>query len=194
MAQRALPTFDELYRQIERLPEGVTGEILDPGAIRTMSRPGSGHRHAGKGLTRTLGDIDAADGGKGWWVEIEAEIRFPLDRLCVPDLAGWRVERVPQMPRENPIRILPDWVCEVLSPTTMQVDRHKKLPLYIAAGIAHVWLVDPDARLIEVFTPSEGAPKLVASAAEAEVVALPPFGLEMAIERFWLPRTEAPTA
>lgn len=192
MAQTALPTFDDLYRQIERLPEGVTGEILVPGTLRTMSRPASGHRRAAQGLFRCLGGADAADGGSGWWIEVEAEIRFPLDRLLVPDLSGWRVERVPRMPRDNPLRILPDWVCEVLSPSTAQVDRGAKLPLYIASGVEHVWLVDPEARLVEVFTSSEGRPVLVASATEAAVATLPPFGLEIAVERLWLPPAEPP--
>lgn len=81
----------------------------------------------------------------------------------------------------------------MLSPRTTQVDRHIKLPLYIASGIPHVWLIDPEARLVEVFAPSEGRPKLIASAAEAETLALPPFGIEMAIERFWLPPLETPS-
>ena len=90
-----------------------------------------------------------------------------------------------------PLRIVPDWVCEIVSPSTAQVDRHHKLPLYVASGVAHVWLVDPEARLVEVYAASDGKPLLVASLAEAEIAVLPPFGIEIAVERLWLPREEA---
>src|SRR5690349_11720537 len=97
MAQRALKlhTFAEVYRQIEALPQGVTGEILEPGVIRTMSRPGGPHRFSSFRIRRTLQGSDLSEGGSGWWFEIEAEIRFPEDLLAVPDVSGWRAEAWP---------------------------------------------------------------------------------------------------
>src|ERR1700759_5707777 len=98
---RRLRTFNELYAEIERLPEGLTGEILEEGVVRTMSRPGRRHRFAAVACLDALSGANANLRGTGWWIEVEAEIVFPSERLVVPDLAGWRVERVPQFPDEN---------------------------------------------------------------------------------------------
>lgn len=188
---RRIPTFDELYAQIERLPEGMTGEILEPGVLRTMSRPRLAPRRAAQQCFRSLGDADEASGGRGWWLEQEAEIRFPGPRLAVPDLAGWRVERVPELPDENPLTILPDFCCDVLSPGTAREDRGVKLPLYAASGVGFVWLVDATLRMVEVFQTLDGKPLLVATAKDDDTVPLPPFGIEIALSRFWLRRSSA---
>src|SRR5215212_2887797 len=92
----ALPTFDALYEQIRALPENLTGEILEPGVLRTMSRPGKRHRRAARLLLHNLDSYDKNVGGIGWWIDVEAEIRFPGGRLLVPDICGFRVERVPE--------------------------------------------------------------------------------------------------
>lgn len=182
--------FETLYRQIQALPEGVTGEILDPGVLRTMSRPGKAHRRSHRRALEALRSHDASVGGAGWWIEVEVEVRFG-QRLLVPDLCGWRVDRVPELPDENPLTVVPDWCCEVLSPGRAgQVDRLKKLPRYLASGVAHVWLVDPVLRLVEVYVERDGAPLRVMAAGEAEVLALPPFEGEIDLAPWWLP-TEA---
>ncbi|MBI2390054.1 MAG: Uma2 family endonuclease [Deltaproteobacteria bacterium] len=178
--------FEDLYREIQQLPEGQRGEILDVGEIHvTMGRPGRPHRHAAKVLQGDLNGVDRAMGGTGWWIEVEPEVRFG-ERLLDPDLAGWRVERVPVMPRENPITVPPDWCCEVLSPRTRRDDRRKKLPIYVRAGVAQIWLVDPEARLIEVFVPVDGNPTLIATASDEEPIRLPPFELDLHPVRYWL--------
>ena len=91
MAQPRSPTFDELYRQIEALPQGVTGEIIDPGVLRTMSRPGRAHRLAAQNCHVALSSKDQNVGGTGWWIEQEAEIRFgavpPFDHAI--SLGSW---------------------------------------------------------------------------------------------------------
>src|SRR5690349_23031926 len=102
-----LPSFQELYEQIVALPEGMTGEILTPGVLTTMSRPGKPHRNVAKILGRTLDRFDRRLSGAGWWIEEETEIRFPADRLAVPDICGFRVERVPELPDDNPLEIIP---------------------------------------------------------------------------------------
>lgn len=173
-APARVPSYDELYAEIERLEPGLTGEILEPGVLRVMPRPGRPHRRAAKELARLLGGFDVEHSGRGWWFESEAEIRLGV-RLVVPDLAGWRVERVPAMPDESPITIVPDWCCEVLSPSNARDDRRIKLPLYAREGVSHVWLVEPEARLVEVFETREGRATLIASAVDTDVVALPPF-------------------
>jgi Uma2 family endonuclease len=186
-APRLDPTFDELYEQIRNLPEGVTGEILVPGTLRTMSRPGRRHRRAAKLCEDALRGFDVDRGGIGWWIELEPEIRFPGPRLAVPDLAGWRVERVPELPDENPLTIVPDWCCEVLSPSTEQTDRSVKLPLYARTGVGWIWLVDPDARLVEVYEPRDGLPALCATGKNDETAELPPFGAGISLAGWWPP-------
>ena len=95
--------FDELYRQIEALPQGVTGQILEAGVLTTMSRPGVAHEWTLGGVDESLRDFSVRRGGRGWWILREMEIRFPDERLAVPDLAGWRVDRLPALPRDNPM-------------------------------------------------------------------------------------------
>lgn len=188
MSAAARPrSFADLYREIQALPEGSRGEILEPGRVLvTMGRPSKAHRRAAKKIQHDLGGADFEVGGTGWWIEVEAEVRFG-ERLCDPDLAGWRVERVAEIPDENPIAVVPDWCCEVLSPSTARDDRQKKLPLYVREGVAHVWIVDPEARLVEVFVPVEGKPTLIASASDEETTRIPPFDLDVHPAGWWLP-------
>ena len=179
-------SFDELYRQIDALPEGQRGEILDPGQLYiTMGRPGTSHRRAARQILEDLREIDRNARGTGWWIEIEPEVRFG-ERLLDPDLAGWRVERLPSLPEENPITIVPDWCCEVLSRSTKRDDRKKKLPIYVREGVSHIWIVDPEVRLVEVFSPVDGRPTLIASASDEETFRLPPFELDLHPSRWWL--------
>jgi Uma2 family endonuclease len=180
-------TFEELYDEILRLPEGLTGEILEDGVLRVMSRPGKRHRRAAQACLDALGGVNANLRGTGWWIEVEAEIRLLRERLAVPDLSGWRVERVPDLPDENPLTVVPDWCCEILSPTTARDDKRLKLPLYAKAGIPWMWLIDPSLQLIEVYQTIKGLPALVTTAQQEERCVLPPFELAMSLERWWLP-------
>jgi Uma2 family endonuclease len=188
MATASRPkSFDELYREVRDLPEGMRGEVLEPGKLHVMGRPGKRHRRAAQAIHRQLGAVDQGTGGAGWWIEIEPEVRFG-ERLFDPDLAGWRVERVADLPEDNPIDIRPDWACEVLSPTTAVSDVRVKLPVYAVAGVPFVWLVDPEVRLVQVFIPEGGRPCLVATAAEETSVRLPPFDLDIDPSRWWISR------
>lgn len=187
---RSIRTFEELYAEIERLPEGMTGEILEDGVVRVMSRPGKRHRRAAMACVDALGGANANLRGTGWLIEGEAEIRFPPGRLAVPDLAGWRVERVPDLPDENPLTVLPDWCCEILSPRTARDDKRLKLPLYARSGVPWSWLVDPTLRLVEVYQTLSGLPALVTTAQDDERRVLPPFDFEISLEGWWLPGPE----
>jgi Uma2 family endonuclease len=182
-----LRNFDELWAEIQALPEGMTGEILEPGEVHvTMGRPGRPHRFSAKRMLLALGSFDVDQGGSGWWIEVEPEVRFG-PRMLDPDLAGWRVEHLAHMPRENPISIRPDWACEILSPSTARTDRKQKLPRYIAESVPWVWLVDPVLHLIEVYEPdAKGRPALALTAAEGDRMALPPFEGELDVGAFWL--------
>jgi Uma2 family endonuclease len=188
-AAERVPRFEELYRVIEALPPGFTGEVLEPGVIRTMGRPGGGHRIAARGIARALGDDDRWEGGSGWWLEQEAEIRLLSDRLVVPDLSGWRLEERQRVPPpftlENPIAERPDWCCEILSDSTRKVDREIKVPLYATAGVEWIWLVDPDARTVEVLRTVSGGVTIVERLAGGVRRSIPPFASVVDTSRWW---------
>jgi Uma2 family endonuclease len=109
----------------------------------------------------------------------------------VPDLAGWRSDKYPELPDDNPLRIVPDWCAEVLSPSTAKNDRTLKLPLYASTGVAHVWLIDPELATVEVYESIDSRPTLVAAARDSDVVALPPFPVELSLESWWKRRPTA---
>ncbi|MDC3961812.1 Uma2 family endonuclease [Polyangium jinanense] len=189
-------TFEELLAEIDRLPEYLSGEILEPGQLRVLPRPDAPHRRAVAQCERALYYLSPMDtpGDGAWWIEREAAIRFG-DRLFNPDLAGFRVTRSPEQPDEYPITLLPDWCCEVLSPSTARDDRRIKLPHYARSGVGWVWLIDPEIRLLEVWQTERERPLLVASAAEDETPRLPPFDLEINLAPFWiLPKPVEPSS
>jgi Uma2 family endonuclease len=189
-ATERIPTFEELYQAIQALPPGLTGEILEPGVIRTMSRPGAGHRIAVRGIVRSLSGDDRWEGGSGWWFEQEAEIRFKGSRLAVPDLSGWRLGEGNAVPPPftftNPIVECPNWCCEVLSESTRKVDRETKLPLYVEAGVEWIWLVDPEARLVEVARANSGRVETIDTFAGSVQRAIPPFSSIVDTTRWWV--------
>jgi Uma2 family endonuclease len=189
VSAKRVPSFEELYREIERLPEGITGQILVAGVLSTMSRPGSPHDHTLAHCGRALDPFDRRFGGEEWWIRQEFEVRFQGDRLAVPDLAGWRAAEYPDLPDDNPLRIIPAWCAEVLSPSTASSDRTLKLPLYASTGVVHVWLLDPEQRTIEVFESIDRRPTLVATARDADVVRLPPFETDLSLGAWWKVRT-----
>ena len=142
-----------LYEQLMALPEHVTGEILN-GELYAMPRPAGRHGLAERGLSGNLiNPFDFGRGGPGgWWIIQEPEVHFIRDvEVAVPDLAGWRRERMPSVPEDHRFEVVPDWVCEILSPSTAKKDRVVKLPLYARYGVAHVWIVDPAAQTLEAF-------------------------------------------
>ena len=132
-----------------------------------------------------LDPFDQRLDGHGWWIRQEFEVRFPGDRLAVPDLAGWRADLHPELPDDNPLGIVPTWCAEVLSPSTASDDRTLKLPLYASTGVGHVWLIDPTLRTIEVYEASDARPTLIATARDADVVRLPPFDAELSLATWW---------
>ncbi len=191
---RRLPSFDELYAEIEALAPGMTGEILAPGELRVMGRPGRKHRVVARRLLAGLRGSDVDEGGDGWCFEVEAEIRFG-PRMFVPDLAGWRVRLGDPYPPSfldvNPIEQIPDCACEIVSRSTQRGDRALKLPVYAASGVGHVWVVDPEARTIEVYEAVEGRSTLVATAREADRAELPPFTGPLDVGQLWRPGATA---
>jgi Uma2 family endonuclease len=140
-----------LYDAYCAVPESQRAEIIE-GTLYVSPRPAPRHTNASSVLGGELnGAFQRGRGGPGgWWILDEPEVHLVDLEPIVPDLAGWRVERMPTLPETAHFTLLPDWTCEVLSRSTEAVDRHKKLPLYARFGVRHVWLVDPIAKLLEV--------------------------------------------
>jgi Uma2 family endonuclease len=147
------PRLKTLYEKLEELPEGLNGEIID-GQLHTEPRPRLRHAVAASNLGADLiGLYSRGRGGPGgWWILHEPEIHFVHKReVVVPDLGGWRRERVPEIPDEQHFETVPDWVCEVLSPSTRSKDRELKMPLYARRGVPYVWLIDPKIYKLETY-------------------------------------------
>ena len=138
------------YEDLALLPEHVVGEIIG-GVLVTQPRPAARHTLAASVLGIELGaPFHRGKGGPGGWVLLdEPELHLGADVL-VPDLASWRRERMPEVPDTAAFDLAPDWICEVLSPSTAATDRVEKLPIYVREHVGHVWLVDPIARTLEV--------------------------------------------
>ena len=132
------------------------------------------------------GPFDHGIGGPGgWWILDEPELHLGPDVL-VPDLAGWRRSRMPEVPNVPFSTLAPDWVCEVLSPSTTTLDRTKKLDIYAREHVGHAWLVDPIARTLEVLRREDGRWLIRATHAGSDVVRATPFGeVDLDLRGLW---------
>jgi len=151
LAQRAA-TYEDLLA----VPEHLVAEILF-GRLVTHPRPAPRHSVAGSALGGVLAPpFQFGSGGPGGWIFMgEPELHLG-PHVAVPDLAAWRRERLPSLPETAWIGIAPDWICEVLSPSTQSYDRGEKRTIYAEAGVGHLWHVDPVLRMLEVFELREG--------------------------------------
>ena len=163
------------YQDVLDAPAHRVAEIVD-GALHTQPRPAMPHALARSRLGGELtGPFDRGRGGPGgWWIIDEPELHFGED-ILVPDLAGWRRERMPDYPDAAYVTLAPDWVCEVLSPSTRKLDLHGKRPIYARERVGHLWLVDPADRTLEAFEMREGHWVLIATAKDADPVCIRPF-------------------
>jgi len=167
-------------------PEHKVAEILD-GELFLSPRPASRHSVACHRLALALAPFDDGQRGPGgWWILFEPELHFG-DNVVVPDLAGWRRERMPAIPDAAFFTLAPDWVCEVLSPSTERIDRGRKLRIYAGAGVAHAWFVNPVERTLEVLRLRDGAWTIVAVCSGSDTVRVEPFdAIELALGRLWV--------
>ncbi len=173
--RRRVPARKATYRDVLEAPAHMVAEIVK-GVLHTQPRPASRHALAGSSLGMEIGNpFQRGRGGPGgWWIVDEPELHFGED-ILVPDLAGWRRERMPDYPDTPYFTLAPDWVCEILSPSTRTFDLEEKRPIYAREGVGHLWFVDPAARTLEAFALQDGAWTPAGSAREDEPVAFPSF-------------------
>ena len=175
-------TYDDLLQ----VPEHLVAEILDD-QLYTSPRPAPRHANASSGLGGVLhGPFHGGRGGPGgWYILDEPEVHLGRD-IVVPDLAGWRRERLPRLPDEAFFSVAPDWACEVISPSTAAIDRVKKLTIYARESVAHVWLVDPLARTLEVLRLESQRWVIAGTWSDHDMVRAEPFAvLELDLALLW---------
>ncbi len=163
------------YQDVLDAPAHRVAEIVD-GTLYTHPRPAMPHALASSALGTDLSSpFQFGRGGPGgWWIIDEPELHLG-EEILVPDLAGWRRERMPDYPETAYVSLAPDWVCEVLSISTRRHDLHEKRPVYAREGVGHLWLIDPADRTLEAFELHEGQWLLIASAKDDDPVSIRPF-------------------
>ena len=163
------------YADLEAVSPHLVAEIID-GELMTHPRPSPRHGGTANALGHELtGPFQKGNGGPGGWVFfVEPEIKFGGD-ILVPDIAGWRRERLSAYPERNYFEIAPDWLCEVLSGSTEKRDRTLKMRIYGTAGIPHIWLIDPRLQILEAFQNDGGRWKKIGDWNSADEVRAPPF-------------------
>ena len=169
------PTRRATYQDVLDAPAHRVAEIVD-GTLYTHPRPAMPHALASSSLGTDLSNpFQFGRGGPGgWWIIDEPELHLSED-ILVPDLAGWRRERMPDYPDTAYVTLAPDWVCEVLSASTRRLDLHVKRPVYAREEVRHLWLVDPTDRTLEAFELREGEWVLIASAKDDDPISIRPF-------------------
>jgi Uma2 family endonuclease len=174
------------YEDLLAVPDHLVAEILD-GELHTSPRPAPRHADASSGLVGVLrAPFDRGRGGPGGWrILDEPELHVGRD-IVVPDLAGWRRERLPALPEEAYFSVAPDWVCEVISPSTAAIDRVKKLTIYAREQVRHAWLVDPLARTLEVLLLENGRWTIRSTWSGLAVLRAEPFeAIELDLSLLW---------
>ena len=178
------------YADLLAVPEHLVAEIVD-GELVTSPRPAPPHALAASAVGSVLfdrfaGPSGAGDRPGGWHVLDEPELHLG-DDVLVPDLAGWRRERMPGLPDTAYFTLAPDWVCEVVSPSSGRLDRARKMPIYAREGVAFLWMVDPPARTLEVYRLDGGRWMVAATHGGDEAVRVVPFDAVAVEMRRWWP-------
>ncbi|HEV7733448.1 MAG TPA: Uma2 family endonuclease [Candidatus Binatia bacterium] len=177
------------YEDLMQVPENLVAEIID-GELVTSPRPSSPHALAAMGIGAGLFDrFHGPPGGSsapgGWWILFEPELHLGADVL-VPDLAAWRRDRMPVFQNVAAFTLAPDWVCEVISPSTGRIDRSRKMGIYARDGVGHLWFVDPTPCTLEVYRLEGGRWIVLANHGGPVTVRAEPFdAVDVDLRRWW---------
>ena len=163
------------YQDVLDAPPHMVAEVV-AGTLHTQPRPAKRHAWASSGLGMKIGPpFNYGDGGPGGWVIIDEPELHLAEDIVVPDLAGWRRETMSEDMEGAYFTQAPDWVCEVLSPSTRQFDQGEKRAVYARERVSHLWFLDPDAKTLEAFELRDGLWVLLATLVDDAQVSLPPF-------------------
>jgi len=179
---------DATYEDLRALPPNTIGQMVF-GVLHAHPRPAPKHARASSTLGEELGPpFNRGRGGPGGWLILdEPELHLEC-HVLVPDLAGWRRERMPEMPVDKAyFTMAPDWVCEVLSPSTAALDRGDKRKVYGEFEVKHLWFVDPEAKTLEILELDTRGYRVVdVFADDAKVRAIPFDAIELDLSFLWL--------
>lgn len=176
------------YEDLLEVPDNMVAELIE-GELFASPRPAGPHTRAASALGMLLGTpFQLGRGGPGgWWIFDEPELHLGPNVL-VPDLAGWRVERMPEYPQNHIFDIVPDWVCEVTSPSSGRLDRLKKMPIYARNGVSYAWLVEPSQQTLEAYRLQDDSWFLLGTYGEVPIVSIEPFdAVEIDLTLIWGP-------
>jgi Uma2 family endonuclease len=185
------------YADLEKLPQHLVGEILF-GALVTYPRPSPRHGGAVSALSAiSTNAFQFGIGGPGGWIfVVEPELHLG-PHVAVPDIAGWRRERLAELPDKAFFEVAPDWICEVISPSAEKYDKGDKRPIYAHYAVPHLWHVDPRAKTLEVFRLQGRDWLLTHTFVDREDVSAPPFdAITFSLGLLWPfdpPATETPS-
>ncbi len=182
----ATKTRRATYEDVLAAPEHKVAEVLF-GVLYTHPRPASPHARVASSLGGELhGPFDRGRGGPGGWIVLDEPELHLGDDIVVPDLGGWRRERMPKIAATAFFTLAPDWVCEVLSPSTRKVDQTDKLEVYGRERVSHVWHLDPIDRTLVVMRLENGRYSILATHKDDDVVRAEPFdAIELSLAILW---------
>lgn len=182
-----------MHADLEQIPDDTRAELID-GRLILSPRPAPPHVRGASVLgSQLLNPFDLGVGGPGGWVILhEPELhlgrnpRTDESHVVIPDIAGWRRERMPELPTTAYFPLVPDWVCEFLSPSTAVDDRAEKMPFYAREGVSWLWLADANLRTLEIYQLVAGRWTVLATHAGAARVRAPPFdAIELDLRLLW---------
>jgi Uma2 family endonuclease len=180
------------YADLLALPEDSRGEVLGGEIVAApapLPKPSNVQGAARRFLGGPFHDDDGRGGPGGWWIFVEVEVAFGPNDIVRPDLSGWRRERLVQPGKVRPIDVMPDWVCEIISPSSAARDRVTKRNLYARCGIPFYWLIDPEARVLEALTLRDGVWLETGVFDDSATARIAPFEvIELEVGRLFLPR------
>jgi len=184
------------YEDLFNIPDGMTGEIIN-GELTVTPKPAPRHARAAAALGSKIPpryDFGEGGGAGGWVILPEVEIMFGED-LLAPDWSGWRKERFPGWPERNWFSKAPDWICEIISPSTVANDKIWKMDIYARYEVSHYWLIDPRDRTLESFMLQSGVwARIACFIGSARVRAEPFTEVELDLGSFWVEEgTESPS-
>jgi len=185
-AARKLLTYDALLA----LDEKVKAEIL-AGSLEVTLSPRPAHGRTQRSISTFIGkpydDDDGFGGPGGWWIFTELDVQLTPHDIVRPDVVGFRRERLKDT-ETRPVTVVPDWVCEIQSPSTARRDRVTKRHLYAKHGVSHYWLIDPDTRTLEALELRDGMWIELGVYDDTATVRIRPFDdVELPIGRLFLP-------
>jgi len=163
------------YADLEKVPPHLVAEIIH-GVLETHPRPTPRHAMTSAEILGMLrGPFRLGEGGPGGWLFMNEPELHLSNHGVVPVIVGWRRGRMSSLPDTPYLTLVPDWVCEILSPSTARLDQGPKRQIYAGCGVPYLWLLDPVTRVLDAYQLVSGKWLLLGTATGSGDVSLPPF-------------------